>query len=123
MAKAYNKIVVVGNAGRDAEQRTTANGSSVANFTLATNDGWGDNERTNWHRIVAFGKLADVVGQYVSKGDRVLVEGRMDYGSYEKDGVTIPTAEIVASEVVFLGGEREPVTATDASVPNDDLPF
>lgn len=125
MAKSYNKIVITGHAGRDAEVRQTNSGGTVTNVSVATNDGWGDNERTNWHRVVAFGKVGEIMGQYVKKGDRLLIEGRMEYGSYERDGVTIPTAEIIASEVVFMGGDQnqaeEPVTPITR--PDDDLPF
>lgn len=135
MPKSYNHVTLVGNTGRDPDVRETARGTTVANVSIATNDGWGDNERTNWHRIVVFGKLADIVAEYVSKGDRILVSGHIQYDSYEKDGITFNTSEIVAEDIVLLGGNdavaapaAAPATTggtklSDVTLPDDDLPF
>jgi single-strand DNA-binding protein len=104
-----NKAILVGNLGKDPEMRYTAEGLAVANFNIATSDAWKDKntgekkERTEWHRIVAFGKLGEICGEYLSKGRQVYVEGRLQTRSWEKDGVTRYTTEIVASEVQFLG--------------------
>jgi single-strand DNA-binding protein len=104
-----NKVILVGNLGKDPEMRYTADGLAVANFNIATSDAWKDKntgekkERTEWHRIVAFGKLGEICGEYLSKGRQVYVEGRLQTRSWEKDGVTRYTTEIVASDVQFLG--------------------
>jgi single-strand DNA-binding protein len=105
--KSINKVILVGNAGRDPEVQTTASGSKVAHFSLATNrrvpKGEGFEERTEWHRLTLWDKLADLAEEYVRKGDRLYVEGRMEYDSYEKNGVVIPTAEILVRDLVLLG--------------------
>jgi single-strand DNA-binding protein len=104
-----NKVILVGNLGKDPEMRYTAEGLAVANFNIATSDAWKDKntgekkERTEWHRIVAFGKLGEICGEYLSKGRQVYVEGRLQTRSWEKDGVTRYTTEIVASDIQFLG--------------------
>ena len=127
MSKSLNNIHLIGNTGRDPEIRATSSGTRVANLSLATTDGWGDREKTNWHRLVVFGKLVDVVEQYVRKGDRIYVSGRMEYDSYERDGQTIPTAEVVVDQLIMLGGskDREAVAtpSTPITEPSDDLPF
>ena len=126
MSKSLNNIHLIGNTGRDPEIRATSSGTRVANLSLATTDGWGDREKTNWHRLVVFGKLVDVVEQYVKKGDRIYVSGRMEYDSYERDGQTIPTAEVVVDQLIMLGSkDREPVAtpSTPITEPSDDLPF
>jgi len=106
-----NKAILVGNLGRDPEIRSTPSGQSVANFSIATTENFNDRsgakqERTEWHRIVAWGKLADVCGQYLKKGRQVYVEGRITTRQYEaKDGSGKRySTEIVAQTVQFLGG-------------------
>jgi single-strand DNA-binding protein len=107
MARSINKIILVGNVGRDPEIQSTSNGHKVAHFSLATSrriprdDGF--EERTEWHRLTVWNRLAEIAGEYVRKGDRLYLEGRMQYDSYERDGVTVPTAEIVVRELVMLG--------------------
>ena len=107
MARAVNKVILVGNVGRDPEIQTTSNGQKVAHFSLATNRRIpkenGFEERTEWHRLTVWGRLAEIAEEYVRKGDRLYVEGRMQYDSYERDGVTIPTAEVNVRELVMLG--------------------
>ncbi|MGK7313152.1 MAG: single-stranded DNA-binding protein [Candidatus Longimicrobiales bacterium M2_2A_002] len=107
MARAVNKVILVGNVGRDPEVQTTSNGQKVAHFSLATNRRIprenGFEERTEWHRLTVWGRLAEIAEEYVRKGDRLYVEGRMQYDSYERDGVTIPTAEVNVRELVMLG--------------------
>ena len=139
-----NKVILVGRLGNDPEVRYTQDGSAVASFSIATSDEWKDKEtgdkkeRTEWHRIVAWRKLGEICGEYLSKGRQVYVEGKLQTRSWEKDGVTRYTTEIVASDVQFLGG-RESGTASsqnqsgaremDASGPSgsgpqdDDIPF
>lgn len=107
MARAVNKVILVGNVGRDPEIQTTSSGQKVAHFSLATNRRIpkenGFEERTEWHRLTVWGRLAEIAEEYVRKGDRLYVEGRMQYDSYERDGVTIPTAEVNVRELVMLG--------------------
>ena len=105
-----NKVILVGRLGNDPEVRYTQDGSAVASFSIATSDEWKDKEtgdkkeRTEWHRIVAWRKLGEICGEYLSKGRQVYVEGKLQTRSWEKDGVTRYTTEIVASDVQFLGG-------------------
>ena len=106
MSRSVNKIILVGHAGRDPEVRETQSGSKVASLSLATNHrvGIGDDaeERTEWHRLTLWNRLALFAEEYVSKGDRVYVEGRLEYDAFERDGVTIPTAEVHVRELVLL---------------------
>ena len=107
-----NKVILVGNLGRDPELRYTQNGSAVANFTVATNERWRDKdgnnqERTEWHRIVVWGKTAENCAQYLAKGRSVYVEGRLQTREWEdKEGNKRQTTEISAQRVQFLGGPR-----------------
>jgi single-strand DNA-binding protein len=116
--------------------RFTADGTAVCKFSLATSrrftgkDGQ-KQEKTEWHRIVAWRKLAEICGQYLSKGKQVVIEGRIEYGSYEKDGVKHYTTDIVAENMQMLGspgGNRlqEPEPSFEpppGGVPEDDIPF
>ncbi|MEX2529404.1 MAG: single-stranded DNA-binding protein [Gemmatimonadota bacterium] len=111
MSRSVNKIILVGHVGRDPEVRETASGGRVANLSLATNHRVGSGpeaeERTNWHRLALWNRQAQFAEEYVKKGDRVYVEGRLEYDSYERDGVTIPTAEVRVWELVLLSSRRE----------------
>src|SRR6056297_2203586 len=104
-----NKAILVGNLGRDPELRQTPSGQSVCNFTLATSETWNDRngervERTEWHRIVAWGKTGELCAQYLSKGRTVYVEGRIQTREWEdKDGNKRYTTEINAQNVNFIG--------------------
>lgn len=108
-----NKVILIGNLGRDPEVRFTPSGQAVANFTIATNDSWTDKqgqkqERTEWHRIVVWGKLAEVCGEYLSKGRQAYVEGRLQTREWtDKEGKKNYTTEIVANTVQFLGGRPD----------------
>ncbi|MFL5378517.1 MAG: single-stranded DNA-binding protein [Myxococcales bacterium] len=108
-----NKVILVGNLGKDPEVRYTPGGQAVANFTIATNENWTDKsgqkqERTEWHRIVVWGKLAELCSEYLAKGRQVYVEGRLQTREWtNKEGAKQYTTEVVANQVVFLsGGER-----------------
>jgi single-strand DNA-binding protein len=135
-----NKVFILGNLGKDPEVRYTADGNAIASFSVATSyKPKGGNERTDWHRIVAFGATAEVVSEYVRKGDRILVEGHLSYRSYEKDGAKVYVTEIVADQVHLLGQKREAVGGEDGPAPrrapqrssappsvadmDDDVPF
>ena len=111
MAGSVNKVILVGNLGRDPEVRYTPSGQAVANFTVATNEAWTDKagqkqERTEWHRVVVWGKSAENCGEYLSKGRQVFVEGRLQTREWtNKEGAKQYTTEIVANPVggvVFL---------------------
>lgn len=113
MSRSLNKAMIIGNLGSDPEIRSTGSGTRVANFSVATSRSWtgrdgAQQEKTEWHRIVAWDKLADIAEKFLKKGDRVYVEGEIEYRSYEdKDGVTKYSTEIRAREMVMLGGARE----------------
>jgi single-strand DNA-binding protein len=132
MSRCINKIVLIGNVGRDPDVQTTSAGTKVAHFSVATSRRVPRNgsfeERTEWHRLTLWDRLAQLAEDYIRKGDRLYVEGRMEYASYERNGVTIPTAEIAVREIVLLGSSR--VAPSDADVEgkeqdkeDDDLPF
>lgn len=103
-----NKVIIVGHLGSDPETKATGQGTTVCRFSVATSEAWTGKdgqktEKTEWHRIVAFGKLADVCGKYLAKGRQVYVEGRLETSSYEKNGVKMYSTAIVANTVQFLG--------------------
>lgn len=111
MARGINKAIVVGNLGRDPEVRYSANGTAITNVTVATSDVWKDKqtgenqERTEWHRIVFFGRLAEVAGEYLKKGSQIYVEGRLQTRKWQdQSGQDRYTTEIVANEMQMLGG-------------------
>ena len=116
---ALNKVLILGNVGNEPEVRQTQSGRAVANFSVATTDAWGEGEdrqeRTEWHQVVVWGKLAETCGQYLTKGRQVLVEGRLQTRSYEDhDGHKRFVTEIVAQQVEFLGGRPEHGPADEA---------
>ena len=110
MARGINKAIIVGNLGRDPEVRYTSNGNAIANITVATTESWKDKqsgerqEKTEWHRVVFFGRLAEIAGEYLKKGSQVYIEGRLQTRKWEdKSGQERYTTEIVASEMQMLG--------------------
>jgi single-strand DNA-binding protein len=113
MSRSVNKAIILGNLGRDPEIRTTSNGAKVVTFSVATNRRWKGKsgemqDETQWHRIVAWDRLAEIVEQYLKKGDRIYVEGRLQYREWEdQNGQKRYTTEIVARELVMLGGRGE----------------
>jgi len=145
-----NKVILLGRLGQDPELKYTPGGSPVCNFSLATTESWTDKggqkqEKTEWHRVVVWGKLAELCNQYLSKGRQAFLEGRLQTRSWDdKDGNKRYTTEILASTVQFIGGAsagasnnagvdnsyaqapaREPEyqIASDASFAADDIPF
>jgi single-strand DNA-binding protein len=113
VARSLNKAILIGNLGQDPEIRTIPSGARVAQFSVATTRRWNgrdgqQQEKTEWHRIVVWEKLVDIVEKWVKKGDRIYVEGEIEYRQYEdKDGVTKYMTEIRAREIILLGGGRE----------------
>src|SRR3990167_6260351 len=108
MAKSFNQAIVMGNLTRDPELRTTPGGQQVASFAVATNRSWNDaasgerKEAVEYHEIVAWGKLGELAAQYLGKGRKVMVVGRLQTQSWEKDGIKRQRTEIVASDINFL---------------------
>lgn len=111
MSRSVNRVILVGNAGSDPDVQRTASGTTVAHLSLATNRRSRVNgelqERTDWHRLTFWAAAAETVERYVRRGNRMYVEGRMEYGSYERDGQSVPTADIVVQEFVFLDAATE----------------
>ena len=133
-----NKATIIGNLGGDPEVRYTQGGSAVANFTVATSERWKDKdgqqqEQTEWHRIVAFARLGEICGEYLSKGSKVYIEGRIQTRSWDdKDGNKRYTTEIVAREMKMLdskpgagggGGTYTEPPLAEPRMGGDDVPF
>ena len=112
MARGVNKVILVGNLGNDPDMKYTQGGMAICTLSVATTsvrkdrDG-NQQEKTEWHRVKLFGKLGEIAGEYLRKGRQVYIEGRIEYGSYEKDGVKHYTTDIVADEMQMLGGGGE----------------
>ncbi|WP_025771759.1 single-stranded DNA-binding protein [Thioalkalivibrio sp. HK1] len=113
MARGVNKVILIGNLGADPETRHTASGSAITNIRLATAESWKDRntgerqERTEWHRVVFFNRLAEVAGEYLRKGSRCYIEGRIQTQKWQKDGQDRYTTEIIASDMQMLGGRDD----------------
>ena len=111
MARGVNKVILVGNLGNDPDVKYTQGGMAITTLSVATTsvrkdrDG-NQQEKTEWHRVKLFGKLGEIAGEYLKKGRSVYIEGRIEYGSYEKDGVKHYTTDIVADEMQMLGGRE-----------------
>ncbi len=145
MARGINKVILIGNLGGDPEVRYMPNGGAVANVTLATSESWKDKqtgeqqERTEWHRVVFYRRLAEIVGEYLKKGSKIYVEGRLQTRKWQdRDGNDRYTTEIVANEMQMLdsrggGGGYDSAPANKQSAPvaepaaagefDDDIPF
>jgi single-strand DNA-binding protein len=106
-----NKVIIIGNLGRDPETRYMPDGGAITNISVATTEQWKDKngekqEKTEWHRVAFFGKLAEIAGEYLKKGSQVYVEGRLQTREWEKDGVKRYTTEIVANQMQMLGSRQ-----------------
>lgn len=133
--KSLNKVQLIGTLGKDPEVRYTATGKAIANFSLATNESWKDKdgrkqERTDWHKIVAWGKLGEICGEYLVKGKSVYVEGRLQYNKWEdKEGRKRETPEININDMIMLGGKGNANNDSSyddpppSNEPEDDIPF
>lgn len=112
MEKNLNKVMLIGRLGKDPELRYTSGGVAVANFSLATSENWKDQdgntqERTEWHNIVMWAKLAEIAGEWLKKGQRVYLEGRIQTRNYDdKNGVKRYVTEVVATDLIMLGGGK-----------------
>jgi single-strand DNA-binding protein len=144
MAKSINKVILVGNVGKDPEVKYTPNGVALAKFSIATNERFKDKagewqDRTEWHNVLAWQRLAEIVGEYVHQGTKLYVEGKLQTSNWEdrNSGDKKYRTEIVARDIVLLGPrettgngdrdgeeeEREPVHAGPNSITDEDIPF
>lgn len=146
MARGVNKAIIIGHLGRDPEVRYSASGAAVANVSVATTESWKDkqsgetNERTEWHRVVFFGRLGEIAGEYLRKGSQVYIEGRLQTRKWQdQNGQDRYTTEIVANDMQMLGGRGGDAASSEsfsdataaapeaAGVPtsdfDDDIPF
>jgi single-strand DNA-binding protein len=126
MSRSINKVILVGNAGRDPDVQTTASGTKVAHLSLATSrrvprEG-GFEERTEWHRLTLWDRLASIAEDFIRKGDRLYIEGRIEYDSFERNGVTVPTAEVHVRELVMLGAPAGRDDGANADAAEEDEP-
>lgn len=150
-SRGVNKVILIGSLGNDPESRNMPNGDMVTNISMATSETWKDKntgeqqEKTEWHRVIFFRRLAEIVDQYVKKGSKIYIEGRLQTRSWEQDGVKRYTTEIVANEMQMLdsrgqggqqnGGASQPAPSqsqqqsgqqAQQSIPDnfgDDIPF
>ena len=109
MARGVNKVILVGNLGNDPDVKYTQGGMAITTLSVATTSVRKDREgnqqeKTEWHRVKLFGKLGEIAGEYLKKGRQVYIEGRLEYGSYEKDGVKHYTTDIIGDDMQMLGG-------------------
>ena len=135
-----NKVILIGNLGRNPEISRTETGTTIAKFSMATSEKWKDKKsseakkHTEWHRITAFGKLAEICEEYLFKGKQVCIEGRIKTSSWEKDGNKRYSTEIIASKMEMLGGKQSMDSSetsigngnseqTNSSTEEDDIPF
>jgi len=151
MAKSVNKVILIGNLGKDPEIKYTPSGTAVAKFSLATNERYKDKsgewqDRTEWHNIVAWQRLAEIVGEYVKKGNKLYIEGRLQTSSWEdkQSGEKKYRTEIIAQDLVLLSGRseadsdgsrsrgaaaagsasvQEPEAGEPAHITDEDIPF
>ena len=135
MARGINKVILVGNLGRDPETRYMPSGGAVTNVSVATSKGWKDRdsgeqkEKTEWHRVVFFNRLAEIAGEYLKRGSKVYIEGELRTREWEKDGQKHYSTEVVANEMTMLGDRRD--KSQDDSAPvemppdidEDEFPF
>ena len=140
-----NKVIIVGNLGQDPEIKYTAGGAAVTTLSIATSDSWKDKdsgmdqERTEWHRVVLWRRLAEVAGEYLKKGSKVYIEGQLQTRKWEQEGQTRYTTEIIARDMQFLDSRGNSNTSStrkssemddqsasdvpDSAIEDDDIPF
>jgi single-strand DNA-binding protein len=128
MARGINKVILVGNLGRDPEMRYTASGAAIANVTIATSESWKDKqtgdqqERTEWHRVTFFGRLGEIAGEYLKKGNQVYIEGKIRTDKYQdkETGQDRYSTSIIANEMQMLGSRGD--SGGGSAMPDDDYP-
>ena len=140
-----NKVILVGNLGQDPEIKYTAGGAAVTTLSIATSDSWKDKdsgmdqERTEWHRVVLWRRLAEIAGEYLKKGSKVYIEGQLQTRKWEQEGQTRYTTEIIARDMQFLDSKGSSNTSStqkssemndqsaadvpDSAIDDDDIPF
>lgn len=118
-----NKAIIIGRLGQDPELKHTPTGVAVANFSVATTEKYKDQEKTEWHRIVVFNKVAELCSQYLNKGSQVFIEGKIQTRSWEKDGEKRYSTEIVANTVQFLDKKESKEQTSQSGFATDDIPF
>lgn len=135
MSRGVNKVILIGHVGQDPEVKHTASWSAIASISLATSESWKNKttgvkeEKTEWHRVVFFGKLAEIVGQYVKKGQQIYIEGRLQTRKWQdQSGQDRYTTEIMANKMQMTGGSQDntqPKSNTPESFDNfdDDIPY
>ena len=126
-SRGVNKAIIVGNVGSDPDIRTMPNGNQVVHLSIATSDEWKDKntgekkEKTEWHRCVFFNKIADIAAQYVNKGSKLYVEGRLQTRSYEQDGVKKYSTEIVVNDMQMLDSKNTNSNNEVKEASNNDI--
>jgi len=132
MARGINKVILIGNLGKDPEVKYMPSGDPVTNITVATSETWKDKstgenvEKTEWHRVVFFKRLAEIAGEYLKKGSKVYIEGRLQTRKWQgQDGQDRYTTEIVANEMIILGDRRSETDSdsADQDSKDDEFPF
>ena len=129
MAKGtVNKVILVGRLGKDPELKYTTTGRAVVNFSIATNETWVKNDEkheiTDWHNVVLWGKIAEIAGQYLSKGSRVFIEGKLRTRKWEdKNGQTKYTTEVIGDRLEFLDSIKQEQVSSGQPKQEEDLPF
>ena len=140
-----NKVIIVGNLGQDPEIKYTAGGAAVTTLSIATSDSWKDKdsgmdqERTEWHRVVLWRRLAEIAGEYLKKGSKVYIEGQLQTRKWEQEGQTRYTTEIIARDMQFLDSrgssnnestqkssemnDQPAAEVPDSAIDDDDIPF
>ncbi len=135
--RGVNKVILVGNLGNDPETRYMPSGSAVTNLSVATNELWKDKQtgeqkdRTEWHKVAMFGRLAEIAAEYLRKGSQVYIEGKLRTSKYEKEGQTHYSTEIIADQMQMLGGKQGQAGSAPSEKPSqpgpedfdDDIPF
>ena len=127
MGRGVNKVFLLGRVGKDPDFRELEGGRKKAVFSLATPDGYKDKngdwqDATHWHRVICWGKLAEIAGKHITKGQQVTVVGKLTYNKWEKDGVKITTAEVNASELIFMDCQQQG-NGNNGSLGDDSVPF
>ena len=126
-SRGVNKAIIVGNVGDDPDLRTMPNGNQVVNLSIATSDEWKDKntgekkEKTEWHRCVFFNKIADIAAQYVNKGSKLYIEGRLQTRSYEQNGVKKYSTEIVVNDMQMLDSKNTNSNNEGKEASNNDI--